>query len=231
MSLRLSPYDSENISSLDRQINITNLFSNNRLGLLDSLEGGQSLTFAFDYNLLNNNDRQFFSYSMGQIFRDTNDEKLPLKSTMQNKRSDLIGRFEFSPTDNFEMNYNFSADNDMDTMNYNFLETKFRVNNFVTSFEFLEENNMVGTDSYFSKNMVYNFNSNNTLKYNTRRNRKTDLTEYYNLIYEYRNDCLVAAIEYNKDYYEDRDIKPNEEIYFSITLTPITSINTPNFSK
>ena len=90
---------------------------------------------------------------------------------------------------------------------------------------------MVGTDSYFSKNMVYNFNSNNTLKYNTRRNRKTDLTEYYNLIYEYRNDCLVAAIEYNKDYYEDRDIKPNEEIYFSITLTPITSINTPNFSK
>ena len=231
MSLRLSPYDSENISSLDRQINITNLFSNNRLGLLDSLEGGQSLTFAFDYNLLNNNDRQFFSYSMGQIFRDTNDEKLPLKSTMQNKRSDLIGRFEFSPTDNFEMNYNFSADNDMDTMNYNFLETKFRVNNFVTSFEFLEENNMVGTDSYFSKNMVYIFNSNNTLKYNTRRNRKTDLTEYYNLIYEYRNDCLVAAIEYNKDYYEDRDIKPNEEIYFSITLTPITSINTPNFSK
>ena len=231
MSLRLSPYDSENISSLDRQINITNLFSNNRLGLLDSLEGGQSLTFAFDYNLLNNNDRQFFSYSMGQIFRDTNDEKLPLKSTMQNKRSDLIGRFEFSPTDNFEMNYNFSADNDMDTMNYNFLETKFRVNNFVTSFEFLEENNMVGTDSYFSKNMAYNFNSNNALKYNTRRNRKTDLTEYYNLIYEYRNDCLVAAIEYNKDYYEDRDIKPNEEIYFSITLTPITSINTPNFSK
>ena len=90
---------------------------------------------------------------------------------------------------------------------------------------------MVGSDSYFSKKMAYNFNSNNALKYNTRRNRKTDLTEYYNLIYEYRNDCLVAAIEYNKDYYEDRDIKPNEEIYFSITLTPITSINTPNFSK
>lgn len=231
ISLRLSPFDSENISSFDRQMNITNLFSNNRLSLLDSLEGGQSLTLAFDYDLSNDKDRKLFSYSMGQIFRDTDDKKLPLKSTMQNKRSDLIGRFEFSPTDNFEMNYNFSADNNMDEMNYNFLETKFKVNNFVTSFEFLEENNMVGSDSYFSKNIAYNFNNKNSLKYNTRRNRKTDLTEYYNLIYEYKNDCLVAAIEYNKDYYEDRDIKPNEEVYFSITLTPITTINTPNFNK
>ena len=90
---------------------------------------------------------------------------------------------------------------------------------------------MIGSESYFSKNIAYNFNNNNVLKFNNRRNRKTDLTEYYNLIYEYKNDCLVAAIEYNKDYYEDRDIKPNEEIYFSITLTPITSINTPNFNK
>tara|TARA_Y100000389_G_scaffold48710_2_gene44053 strand:+ start:545 stop:2932 length:2388 start_codon:yes stop_codon:yes gene_type:complete len=231
ISLRLSPFESENISNIDRKMNITNLFSNNRLGLLDSLEGGQSLTLGYDYDLLNNKDRKFFSYSIGQIFRDTNDEKLPLKSTMQKKRSDLIGRFEFSPTDNFEINYDFSADNKMDKMNYNFLETKFRVNNFVTSFEFLEENNMIGSESYFSKNIAYNFNNNNVLKFNNRRNRKTDLTEYYNLIYEYKNDCLVAAIEYNKDYYEDRDIKPNEEIYFSITLTPITSINTPNFNK
>ena len=51
------------------------------------------------------------------------------------------------------------------------------------------------------------------------------------MIYEYRNDCLVAAIEYNKDYYEDRDIKPNEEIYFSLTLTPITSIESPNLTN
>ena len=50
-------------------------------------------------------------------------------------------------------------------------------------------------------------------------------------MYEYKNDCLVAAIEFNKDYYEDRDIKPNEEIFFRLTLTPFTSINSPNFEK
>ena len=150
---------------------------------------------------------------------------------MQSKRSDIVGKIGFNPSKNFEINYNFSADNNLDGMNYNFLESKFTVNNFITSFEFLEENNLVGSESYFKNDIQYKFNDNNSLKYNTRRNRKTDLTEYYNLIYEYRNDCLIAAIEYNKDYYEDRDIKPNEEIYFSLTLTPITSIESPNINK
>ena len=57
----------------------------------------------------------------------------------------------------------------------------------------------------------------------TRRNRKIDLTEYYNLVYEYMNDCLSAAIKYKKSYYNDRDLKPSEDIMFTITLFPITS--------
>ena len=78
---------------------------------------------------------------------------------------------------------------------------------------------------------AYNFNDAYSLKYRTRRNKKTDFTEFYNLIYEYKNDCLVAAIEYNKDYYQDRDLKPSEEIFFKITITPFASINSPSFNK
>ena len=230
-SFRFSPFNSPNISNLERQLNITNLFSKNRLGLSDSLEGGQSLTLGFDYNLLNDENSVLFYSSLGQIFRDTNDKRLPLSSTMQKKRSDIVGKIGFKPNENFEINYNYSADSKLDIVNYNFLEAKFTVNNLITSFEFLEENNLIGTKSYFKNDIKYRFNENNSLTYNTRRNRKTDMTEYYNLIYEYRNDCLVAAIEYNKDYYEDRDIKPSEEIFFSLTLTPITSIETPNINK
>ena len=56
------------------------------------------------------------------------------------------------------------------------------------------------------------------------------MTEYYNIIYEYKNDCLIAAIEYNKDYYSDRDLEPSEEIFFKISITPFTTINTPNLN-
>ena len=56
-----------------------------------------------------------------------------------------------------------------------------------------------------------------------RRNRKINLTEFYDLVYEYKNDCLVAGIKYKKTYYEDRDLKPVEDLLFTITLFPLTT--------
>ena len=226
---RFSPHKSENLSDLDRKINITNIFSNNRLGLSDSIEGGQSLTVGFDYDLKTKENNDFLGFSLGQIFRDTEDDRLPIKSKMQNKSSDIVGNFNFEPNNIFKVNYDFSVDNNLETMNYTKIETQISVNNFVTSFDFLEENDDIGSDSYLLTDVKYKFDNKNSITYNTRRNRKTDLTEYYNFIYEYKNDCLVAGIEYNKEYYQDRDLKPTEEIFFSLTFTPFTTISTPSF--
>ena len=148
---------------------------------------------------------------------------MPTKSTINNKGSDFIGSLLFEPNDNLKLDYNFSLDNDFSSTNYNLLKADFTVNKFVTSFEYLQENDEVGSESYFSNSMKLGLTNSSSLKYMTRRNRKTDLTEYYNLIYEYKNDCLIAGIKYNKSYYEDRDLKPSENLLFSITLTPLTS--------
>ncbi len=228
---RFSPHKSENLSDLDRKINITNIFSNNRLGLSESIEGGQSLTVGFDYDLKTKENNDFLGFSLGQIFRDTEDDRLPIKSKMQNKSSDIVGNFNFEPNNIFKVNYDFSLDNNLGSINYTKIETQLSVNNFVTSFDFLEENDDIGSDSYFLTDVKYKFDNKNSITYNTRRNRKTDLTEYYNFIYEYKNDCLVAGIEYNKEYYQDRDLKPTEGIFFSLTFTPFTSVSTPSFKK
>ena len=226
--LSFNPDKSENLSDLDRRINTTNIFSKNRLGLSDSIEGGQSITLGFDYDLLDKKNSKISGLSIGQIYRDINDKKLPIKTKMQNKSSDIVGKFYYNLSENFNINYDFSADNNLDTINSSKIDTNLIVNNFITSFEFLEENNEIGTESYFQSNIKYNFNNSSSILYNTRRNRKTNLTEYYNLIYEYKNDCLVAAIEYNKDYYQDRDLKPNEQIFFKLTITPFASVNSPS---
>ena len=54
------------------------------------------------------------------------------------------------------------------------------------------------------------------------------MTEYYDLVYEYKNDCLRASVEYKKTFYDDVDLDPDENIFFSITIIPFGSINTPN---
>ena len=66
---------------------------------------------------------------------------------------------------------------------------------------------------------------NNSISFKTRRNRKINLTEYYDLVYEYKNDCLTAGIQFNKTYYEDRDLKPSENLMFTITFYPKTSVD------
>ena len=228
MLINFNPDKSENLININRKINSTNLFSSNRLGLSDSLEGGSSVTLGFDYDLKNLDNDKVLGFKLGQIFRNTNESRFPKKSTMQNKSSDIVGIIDLNPSENLKLNYEFSADNNLDTMNSSKIDGEIRVNNFITSFEFLEENNDIGTDSYLTNDIRYNFDKQNSILFNTRRNRKTDLTEFYNLIYEYKNDCLVAAIEYNKDYYQDRDLKPSEEIFFKITITPFASVNSPS---
>ena len=118
-------------------------------------------------------------------------------------------------------------DSDFESSNYNLFKTDISVNKFVTSFEFLREDDEVGSESYLTNETAYNFSDAYSLKYRTRRNEKTDFTEFYNLIYEYKNDCLTASIQYNKDYYSDNELKPTEEIFFSISIVPLTTLNTP----
>ncbi len=230
-SFMYSPNKNKNIKDLDRKIDIKNIFNQNRLGLSDSIEGGQSLTLGGEYKITDKKNNSILTAGLASVLRDKNEEKLPVSSTINNKSSDIIGSFNFEPNSNLNLDYNFSVDNDLSSTNYNLIKADLTINKFVTTFEFLQEDDEIGRENHYSNEMKLILNNSSSLKYRTRRNKKTDLTEYYNLIYEYKNDCLTAAIQYNKDYYSDKDLKPNEEIFFSISIVPFSSINSPSKRK
>ena len=230
-SFRFNPSGSKKLTNSDRRITSLNIFSNNRLGISESLEGGQSLTLGGQYDLNKKNNKKLVSVSLAQIFKDIDDKKMPTNSTMGNKSSDVIGGLKIIPNDYLKFDYDFSLNNDLKSSNYNLLKSTVSINNFVTSFEFMEEKNKIGDESYLLSDVGYSLNDSNKIRYTSRENRKTNLVEFYNLIYEYKNDCLVAAIEYNKDYYSDRDLKPTEELFFSLTIVPFSKANTPNLKN
>ena len=95
----------------------------------------------------------------------------------------------------------------------------------------MEKNNIIGDESYLANKTTLNLNNNSSLSFNTRRNKQLGLNEYYDLIYEYKNDCLKAAVEYKKSYYEDGELKPEEQIYFSLTVIPFGAVNSPDLNK
>ncbi len=228
-SLMYSPNSNKDLKTLDRKIDMNNIFTQNRLSLDDTVEGGQSLTLGGEYNLKGKKDgNDILKAGLATVLRDNEEINLPTKSTLNNKGSDFIGSLIFEPNKNLKFDYNFSMDSDFKSSNYNLFKTDVSVNKFVTSFEFLQEDDEVGNESYLSNETSYNFNNQYSLKYRTRRNKKTDFTEFYNLIYEYKNDCLTASIQYNKDYYSDNELKPTEEIFFSISIVPLATLNTPS---
>ncbi len=227
--LMYSPNANKDLKNLDRKIDINNIFTQNRLSLDDAVEGGQSLTIGGEYILKRKeNGNDIIKAGIATVLRDDEEINLPTKSTLNNKGSDFIGSLIIEPNKNLKFNYNFSLDNDFESSNYNLLKTDVSVNNFVTSFEFLQEDDEIGSESFLSNETSYKFNNANSLKYRTRRNKKTDFTEFYNLIYEYKNDCLTASIQYNKDYYSDNELKPTEELFFSISIVPLATLNTPS---
>jgi len=117
------------------------------------------------------------------------------------------------------------------TINSNEIETEISINNFITTFNFIEQRNEIGSTHLLSNTTEYKINDNKSLKFSTRRNKEINLTEYYDLSYEYKNDCLTAAVKFNKTFYKDKDLVPTEDLFFTITLIPLTTYEREIYKK
>ena len=228
ISVRYSPNQTKNINEADRRIDINNIFSLNRIQSDDAIEGGQSITVSTRYDLKNKENVDIFGINLATVYRDEENEDLPIKSTLGQKSSNIFGNLTYKPNENLKFDYNFSLDNSLDRSNYDLFKAEISVNNFINTFEYMEENEDIGNEGYWINTATLKFDKKNSLSFSKRRNFKTGINEFYNLIYQYENDCLTAAIEYNKDYYDDNDVKPTEEIFFSLTIVPFTKTSSPN---
>ncbi|MDC3349285.1 hypothetical protein OAV65_02140, partial [Candidatus Pelagibacter sp.] len=239
ISLRLNPGNNmDNYSSSSASINANNVFDLNRLGLSNDFEAGRSLTFGLDYKFdqLEENQSEetkdkYLELKLATVIRDQSESDIPISSTINKKNSDLFGSINNQLFNNINLTYNFSIDNDMKTINYNSIETEISINNFITTFNFIEQRNEIGSTHLLSNVTEYQINNNSSLKFSTRRNKKINLTEYYDLSYEYKNDCLTAALKFNKSFYQDNDLKPTEDLFFSITLIPLTTYEREIYKK
>ena len=169
--------------------------------------------------------------SLANIIRVNENTNLPSNSSLGEKMSDIFGSINFSPNDIVTTGYDFTKNNNLTDTNYEIFKGDIKINNFVTQFEYLNENNTLGKNSFLSNKTSFNIDNSNKLSFETRENKRTRITEFYNLIYQYRNDCLIAAIEYNKDYYTDRDLKPSENIFFKLTIVPFGQTSSPDLIK
>ena len=236
LSLRLSPHEMKDNSATSRRIDVGNAFSDNRLSLGDSFETGESITLGIDFKkdkvtTITKIDEKntiskvteiedYIDFRLATVLRFNKEKYIPIDSTINEKHSNYFGSLKVKPNKNIILDYNFSLTNDFDTIEYNALSAEYILDNFSTKFSYIEEQGILGDSHIVDNNTQFTFKDYNSITFGTRRDIRTNLTEYYDLIYEFKNDCLIAGIQYRKDYYNDKDIVPVEELFFTITIVP-----------
>jgi LPS-assembly protein len=233
LSFRLSPHDMKNNSGSSRRIDVNNVYSSGRTGVF---EAGESLTLGFDFKKekINKRDKldnpnlekeiteinEYFDFKLATNFRLKREENISIDSTLGETTSNIFGNMTLKPNKKITIGYGFSLTNDLNTFEYNSLDIGYLSDRLSTTFNFTEEAGILGDTNSIANTTILNFDDFNTLSFSTRKNRTINLTEYYDVVYEYKNDCLIAGIKYRKDYYKDLDIIPKEELFFSLTIIP-----------
>ena len=232
LAVKFSPNDTKDISKNESRLDVNNIFNLNRLSSDNTIEGGVSLTYGNDFAISDKlTSKELFGFKVANNLRFDENYDLPKSNQLGQKTSNIFSEITYNPYDALSLKYNTSIKNNTRDINYQNLFAEISINNFVTTFDYLNENNTLNQNSYLLNTTKYEFNSSNNISFSTRENKTSDLTEYYNLMYQYKNDCLSASVEYNKDFYNDRDVKPEENIFLKLTIIPIGETSSPNLKN
>jgi len=224
LSLRSNPSDMINYQNENRKVNAQNIFDINRLALDDTFESGTSLTIGLDYEKRDKIDNyKYLQLNLATSLRKNESDNIPSSSSLNKKNSNIFGSLNYGLNTNLDIKYNFMLDNKLKNINYNDIELNYSISNFDTKLNYIKETDIIGSSNFIENISNYKIDKNNFLSFKTRRNQAINLTEYYDLIYEYKNDCLTAGVSYKKTYYQDRDLKPSEDLMFTITFFPLTT--------
>ena len=230
ISLKIAPNQTKDErDDVDKRVDVNNIYSLSRVTGSDTVEGGISLAYGTDFSIFDKiNQRETLNFKIASNFRLEKNDDLPKMNQIGEKNSNVFSEIIYNPNQYLTTKYSTSLKNNLSEVNYENLIGEFKLNNFVTTFDYLNENNAQNNNSYLTNTTSFSIDENNILTFSTRENKTSNLTEYYNWMYQYKNDCLAASIEYNKDYYNDRDVKPEESIFFKLTIIPFGETSSPN---
>lgn len=228
MLLRFSP-GSMRQEETGSRLDPLKAFSLNRLNNLNNYETGVSGTLGFDYRTKSQN--KSFDFSVAQIINDKENKKMASETSLDEKLSDLVGSANLNLGDRISLNYKFALDQNYSDLNYNEIGSKFDFGSMNIDFGYLQEKKHIGNQDYFTTKLNYKNKKNSLVSFETKRDLITNSAEFYNLSYEYTNDCLKAGLVYRREFYNDSEIEPENSLMFKITLIPFGNINSPTFGK
>ena len=206
-----------------------NLFSLDRIQSSQNYEGGTNITIGLDYEI--NDDFNQTNFSIGQIISEKkNNKDMPDTLSLDNRFSNVVGALSHKSGDNFNFNYNYSIDQNLKETHFNEVSMDYVNNNFNFSMDYLQEEKKSEDNEYIKTAIKYKKGDNGILTLGNKRNLITNSSEFYDLSYEYINDCLRAGLYYRREFYNDSELEAENSLMFKITLSSFGGVNSPSLN-
>jgi LPS-assembly protein len=231
--VRYAPGHMRNIEG--GRLNYANLYNLNKINELDVVETGLSTSVGFEYkknklDKLNQVGDEVLSLSVGQVISEKENMDIPSSTSLDQRFSDVVGEARYN-INKLNLNYNFSIDQGYKNFNYNEIGAGYAFNKAKFNMSYLQEKKHIGNQEYVQTGVDLQLNNSSELSFNTKRNLLSNSAEFYNLSYNYINDCLKAGLAYRREFYTDRDVEPANSLMFTISIIPFAQINTPSLSR
>ena len=228
ISFNIAPKHTKDNSKNENKIDLTNIYLIDRATDNKTIEGGASMTYGLDYSVKDKlRSRREINLKLANNLRIEENKDLSRTNQIGHKVSNIFSEIEFIENEFLKINYKSSLKNNLKDISYENLTSEIKFNNIVTTFDYVNENNY-NKNSYLTNKTSYDLNKSNSLIFSTRKNKSKDITEYYKFMYRYKNDCLAASIEYDKDFYNDGEVKPEESLMFKLTIIPFGELGIPS---
>ncbi len=218
------------------RLKYSNIYNLNKSDQIDVIENGMSAAIGFEYkkNILNEagiTSDEVASFSIGQVINENENDDMAPQTSLDQRFSDVVGEASYKIKDNVNFKYNFAIDQNYKEINYNEIGADFTYKKSDFNISYLQEKDHIGSQEYVQSDFNYLINDSNKLSFSTKRNILTSSAEFYNLSYEYINDCLKAGLVYRREFYADRDVEPANSLMFKISIVPFAVLNSPTISR
>ncbi len=206
-----------------------NLFSLDRLQSEQNYEGGANITVGLDYEI--NDDFNQTNFSIGQIISEKkNNKNMPDTLSLDNRFSNVVGNLSHKRGDNLKFDYNYSIDQNLKETNFNEVNVDYINDNFNFNMNYLQEEKKSEDNEYIKTAIKFKKGNDGVFTFSNKRNLITNSSEFYDLSYEYINDCLRAGLVYRREFYNDSELEAENSLMFKITLSSFGGLESPGFN-
>ena len=231
ISFRYSPNGNSDLSGKDLYLNYNNAFGINRISESSQVEGGESVNLGLEFKRKDSNGLDIIDLKLANIIKIDEDYRMPDKSKLNKKRSDIFGEINYNFSNKINLGYYFSYDKDLKYSNRDELSFDLNANNFLTNISYYSVHNDLPNIETIKNSSKFYYDNENSLGFEVSKDLSNNFTQYYNLMYSHETDCISFNLNYNKSFYRDGILEPTKSLSFLIKIIPFTESGVPNLGE